>query len=498
MVHRRRWATAFVFAVFVFIPTSIQLVRTTDQFLRLGQLQEQLLLNALTSGDIVLCQKDSENKLSVVGTAQNVPDAANTSLAEVLPRVRSDRQDIDGERAMPARETLSQQIIEEKATTVVAPTQCGRTEPPPRVVDVPKPLGIPIPSSLSPTSACLLFSDDNHRLPEWIAYHYYAMGLRNLIVAVDPHSTTRPTEILDRWRPYLNIAEEWEHRNANNTVHRTRQPTFYKTCSEYLQTQGASWTSYHDNDEFIVFNRDRIPDAEGRMREPNSLLSALANVSKTDPHHQIICNQIPRLLLTCVESKPEEITRDVPAPFDPLQFDTLRYRFKTFRRNKSNGNPKSLLDLSRANLKGNTYHTHRVHSTLCHASVPPPKSNLFVIYHYLGPWAAYARPRDERKGALRNYQIWQYRSSIRSGGTTDVVRLWLQGFVDRVGLEAAQHLLRGAGLPPDAPEQDRDAWSLSVEEMKEHARGRGPDRAWTRWVQQWLADRNVTTTTGSS
>jgi hypothetical protein len=54
-------------------------------------------------------------------------------------------------------------------------------------------------------SACLLIMDDNHRLSEWIAYHYFAMPLRHLVVTVDPRSRTSPVKILDRWRPLMNI-----------------------------------------------------------------------------------------------------------------------------------------------------------------------------------------------------------------------------------------------------------------------------------------------------
>ena len=48
-------------------------------------------------------------------------------------------------------------------------------------------------------SACLLVNDENPRLPEWLAYHYYILPLRSLIVAVDPASRSSPKSILDRY-----------------------------------------------------------------------------------------------------------------------------------------------------------------------------------------------------------------------------------------------------------------------------------------------------------
>ena len=54
-------------------------------------------------------------------------------------------------------------------------------------------------------SACILIMDDNHYLPEWLAYHYTFLPLRRLIVAVDPNSQTSPKPILDQFQDLINI-----------------------------------------------------------------------------------------------------------------------------------------------------------------------------------------------------------------------------------------------------------------------------------------------------
>lgn len=59
-------------------------------------------------------------------------------------------------------------------------------------------------------SACLLVMDDNHRLVEWMAYHYHVLPLRYLVVAVDPRSQTSPTKVLNRWRRMGVFIEEWD------------------------------------------------------------------------------------------------------------------------------------------------------------------------------------------------------------------------------------------------------------------------------------------------
>lgn len=89
-------------------------------------------------------------------------------------------------------------------------------------------------------SACLLTMDDNSRLPEWLSYHYFALNLRYLVVAVDPNSRTSPSAILDRFRSRMKVVEWTDrdftsrhlHRRGNaseewiTAQHRTRQWLF--------------------------------------------------------------------------------------------------------------------------------------------------------------------------------------------------------------------------------------------------------------------------------
>ena len=49
-------------------------------------------------------------------------------------------------------------------------------------------------------SACLLIKDDNAIVNEWIAYHYFVLNMRTLIVAIDPTSKESPSTIFDKWK----------------------------------------------------------------------------------------------------------------------------------------------------------------------------------------------------------------------------------------------------------------------------------------------------------
>jgi len=115
-------------------------------------------------------------------------------------------------------------------------------------------------------SACLMVLDENPRLPEWLAYHYFTLPLRHVVVAVDPHSSTSPNEILDRWRDRMTV-EVWTDsdftsedlsRNSSDPVdvaiekHQTRQRTFYAECIRHLQEHNRAWTTFTDADEVRI------------------------------------------------------------------------------------------------------------------------------------------------------------------------------------------------------------------------------------------------------
>lgn len=124
-------------------------------------------------------------------------------------------------------------------------------------------------------SACLLVNDENARLPEWLAYHYYTLPLRSLIVAVDPASLLSPKPILDSFSSTLDGLDVtyWDSEdyymppeqrggscNPNDSnaaclwVHRERQKHFVMKCMEAFKRRGKSWVLLTDVDEYITFN----------------------------------------------------------------------------------------------------------------------------------------------------------------------------------------------------------------------------------------------------
>ena len=340
-------------------------------------------------------------------------------------------------------------------------------------------------------SACLLIMDDNHHLTEWISYHYFTLKLRYLVVTVDPHSKTSPSKLLDRWRDRMTIVEwtdsnftkgskslrrntESDTRDALINKHRTRQTQFYQACAFHLQQQNRTWTLFTDIDEYMAINSQHDVvinnNSSVLMHQPGSILRLVQQYSNNETRLQNVkepelswykyfqqgpCLTIPRTLFGAVESTPAEVAHDTPAFVDAKQFQTLRWRYRATPREKSFGLAKSIIDVSRIvstpkhQLVNGGGSAHRPFIAICPDAWVNINSLPLLIRHYLGSWESYSFREDARKGANRNYEVWQERSKLQDGGVDDDVRLWLSGFVNMVGNKTAQQLLKDAGLPPN-------------------------------------------------
>ena len=258
---------------------------------------------------------------------------------------------------------------------------------------------------------CLLIKDDNGLLPEWIAYHYHALGLRHLVVAIDPTSKTSPSPILRRFANILsdlNI-EKWGDNNFmpdffleknysrvpnfvgseysywmvpgsqfhNETIadkllvsinnHRFRQVQFVGECLRYLSQNGTDrWMAHIDTDEFLVVNprlKDdtRYQQLARREKSPWETLEASSVLHFLDrwlvnyPLKVRACIQVPRLLFG--DSERNKIHRKavvpikrehIPKGFENItKFETLRWKWHARYNASQNGLPKVIMDLSK-------------------------------------------------------------------------------------------------------------------------------------------------------
>ena len=175
-------------------------------------------------------------------------------------------------------------------------------------------------------SACILWMDDNYRLEEWLAYHYYIMKLRYVVIAVDQFSRTSPQHIADRWNDRENTYQlnmtivTWtdadyvteyaaqmhtlqqssrvdsasEQGKKKTRYYLNRQPEFYRRCSIHLVAHNKTWVSYHDTDEFITYkhwvgkpspilNQTVHDEAIQKTTQPGYILEALNSIKEQNP-----------------------------------------------------------------------------------------------------------------------------------------------------------------------------------------------------------------------
>lgn len=335
-------------------------------------------------------------------------------------------------------------------------------------------------------SACLIVMDENHRLDEWIAYHWYMLPLRHLVVAVDPRSKFSPSKIFDKWRPYLNITE-WSDKDfyprATSTVrsqspqklldlHNNRQSAFYVACTRHLMQEERGWTAYMDTDEFLTVNSDiAIPEDLEFLKSPGAAIKIMDKYKRnsfdlSSPEARSLsqkerawykhfaspspCVSLARAVYSAVESPPEERSKYVPEGFavDPLRFNTLRFRYRAQQRTEKQYAYKVFIDVSKVRKKdfGRVY----VHKPLktCR-SIMNYRDAPLGFHHYLGSWESFSFRDDPRRTLNRGYDYWKSQSVLAEGGADDEASSWLSGFVKEVGLDAANALLADAGLFPD-------------------------------------------------
>jgi hypothetical protein len=352
-------------------------------------------------------------------------------------------------------------------------------------------------------SSCLMVMDDNFRLPEWLAYNYYAMNLRHLVILSDPAGRESPTSVLSPWREYITI-EEWTEEDYFDKGLRQRtmelegdknpspddshdqflerQSKFIKSCSLHLQKQNRTWVSFHDIDEYYVINSDIVNSTQQRMEEPGSIIKLINEVQKNatsllqstsdlvlPEQYTGPCVTTYRVPYSAVESSEVERGQDVPSVIDPRQLETLRWR------NHANETiiGKSLLDVSKlpalknmgwSDRQGTPFSPHKLIPMCPHVLYHP--NAFIVINHYVGSWESYTyRANDSRQGNFKNRKEWEKFAYQKGSKGSDDIRPWIKGFVRLFGEQKAKLLLGNSGLPANYTVNDKaDAsWQESNE-----------------------------------
>lgn len=458
--------------------------------------------------------------LAAGGAGAVTPLPARKKTAPVKNRSKTEKEDISSETSVNAFPGFSETHTTDRGNRAARPEPISLTKS--VMKSWPLPALLPASSLTSAQaaaenrstegkdpsfSACVLIMDENHRLPEWLAYHYYALKLRYVVAAIDPRSKTSPAPIFDMWRDRLNVTiVEWTDVNFtrwNLTIdpgdgdekrlhkHRNRQNAFYRACTRHLMARNRTWTIFHDPDEYLAINGDVVEGTERLLTEPGIVLKMVehlrynATATETEDYAKKVitidtstrarvdggrgpeawlehfqkshCITFARALYGVVESTKKEISRDVPPSLDPLRFDTLRFRYRATARGATrfdavkgghDGPGKSILDVSKirpADFSGGATNAHRPLASVC-TSVWAYSNMPLGFHHYIGSWEAYSARDDARDRTIHGREMWEGRSRPQFGGPDDEIRPWIAGFVKLVGEETAGYMLKGAGI----------------------------------------------------
>ena len=330
-------------------------------------------------------------------------------------------------------------------------------------------------------SACLLVKDDNEILTEWLAYHYFTLKMRKLIIAIDPESTESPSSILSKWKANTDLEiTEWSDldympeafitdgiapkqflvpkkkmsgdtsdeavRQVSN--HRYRQRVFLSQCLMRLKDEGRNWVLHVDTDEYVVpskmFHELKETSIDPpKMSVPGELMKFVrksSNNRRKQSNVRYPCITMWRYLYGSIEDPNIQID----SSFDPVSFETLRFHHRAAADFKMNGNPKVILDVAAIPhsllSKDIVFSIHRPFKELCRRKDDIDYNNIdehpLAVNHYLGSWERY----NSRSDARRSSDLYKLKAQVNDAHDT-VVSPWLDGFVHFMGKEKAELLL---------------------------------------------------------
>jgi hypothetical protein len=263
-------------------------------------------------------------------------------------------------------------------------------------------------------------------------------------------------------KDFNSMANNWYSKAATpddtgerkHAAYKYRQLQFYHRCLLHLKELNGTdtWTMLTDTDEYIVFNNYfEREEAQNKTHNSQDLRFNLPKVEHSTVSDYIAkalkngkacwsslpCDVLPRLTFGSLESSAQQIAANVPAGFQALSFNTMRFRFHEDPAKKGRDIGKSIIDVTRWNgqFPGGP---HRINDLCCHPWPSFSEAEL-RIHHYTGSLTTFLRgkgeddPRGESSFKNRN-------SGVDPSLSNDDIRGWLQRFVDIVGQETAREL----------------------------------------------------------
>jgi hypothetical protein len=309
-------------------------------------------------------------------------------------------------------------------------------------------------------SFCLLIKDDNDIMNEWIAYHYYTLKLRTMIVSIDPDSKTTPEPLLQVWHDNFDLHYEiwddskympgwflrgeyekvprmikWQDKNASKwyeegadvsveqrqqavleiNKHRYRQAKFLQHCAKYLQDNQFTWVTHIDTDEYIVVNptfrqkkKKKQKDKHVMLEKRNTVYNHLIDMKDSGKPVNWPCISMPRVLYGSVEDS-NDTSSNIAS-----KFESLRWKYHTAYHNDAlNKQPKAIMDVSGFPPFDESKKAFSIHRPSIHLCRMQGQMNVrdwrrypLTINHYLGSLERYQAREDTRRTVTVRKHNW--------------------------------------------------------------------------------------------
>ena len=313
-------------------------------------------------------------------------------------------------------------------------------------------------------SACLLFSEDNHYLIEWLAYHYHFLPLRRLIVGVDPASRQSPKHILDRYENLIDVTI-WNDTHVFDGFdvpedrvfrHRSRQSLLISKCLLQFRKEKRTWVALVDTDEFIVIHSKANATFRALDVKP-TLYQTLASPRNLNPRVVAHASCIPmRRVQMSTRSVPFEMNSK---HWNYSQFMTVQLRWRAqyiFQGRRIAIAGKSLVHAGR-NPTNYAKDWARLGPHRPIWDCPPSRVRVptiqatYAVHHYPGTLEQYTFRKDPRKNVRDSQRFYQLEDLQGAEVTDDLPPTWVMDFANKVGHDLALYLLQDVGTVEKLP-----------------------------------------------
>jgi hypothetical protein len=305
-------------------------------------------------------------------------------------------------------------------------------------------------------SSCLFVPEEGlAKLPEWLAYHYYTMNLRYLLIYLPDQAATdhlATTKLLQKWKLMMKVVS-WttatldaktatvnatrlaDQDHAASLLVRRREASFYHHCAIHMQNNNRGLVSFQRVNEYAAINQEAITNTPSLITKPGSVLRLL-QYARSRNLADSTCVTTYNTQFSTVGSKVQDIKAATPESLQGHDLDTLRWQWQQKSKKPQLGkaiiNVAAISDLE-ATSKERVDYTFAPH---CPRTLS--RSHAVIQMHVYPLSSVHAAPSlSDPSDSI----VAKQHRLIRNTEVTP----WVGAFVNYIGAETAALLLENVG-----------------------------------------------------